>query len=251
MTKRAPNPWLPLRWPLLASAAVLLFGVLGYAVVFGWSFIDAIYMTVSTMTTVGLREVRALDTTGKLFTVILLIAGATVLVLTLSVGASILLEGEVAERRRRKRMQRRVDDIRDHVIVAGYGRVAKTVVEELVKADCDVVVIERDHGREHELIEDAVPYVLGDATEEEILHEAGLERARAFVSAVDSDPENIFITLAARTLNQDVLIVARASEATTHGHLERAGANTVFSPYIMGGRQMAAAALMDAPRVRQ
>jgi voltage-gated potassium channel len=171
-----------------------------------------------------------------------------VLLITLTVGASILLEGEVPEARRRKRMQRRVDDIHDHVIVAGFGRVAKTVVEELVKADCDVVVIERDHGREHELLEDLVPHVLGDATEEEVLQHAGLARARAFVSAVDSDPENIFITLAVRSLNPEVLIVARASDVNTHSHLERAGANTVFSPYVTGGRQMAAAALMDAPR---
>ena len=247
MTTRAPSPWLPLRWPLLATSAVFGYGVVGYSLMLGWSVIDGIYMTVLTMTTVGFREVRPLDTDGKLFTVSLLLLGATVLLITLTVGASVLLEGEIAERRRRRRMQARVNDIHDHVIVAGYGRVAKTVVEELTKANVDVVVIERDDHREHELVEDAVPYVLGDATEEDMLTHAGLDRARAFVSAVDSDPENIFITLAARSLNPDVLIVARASERTTHGHLERAGANTVFSPYITGGRQMAAAALMDAP----
>lgn len=247
MTTRAPSPWLPLRWPLLSTAAVFAYGVLGYAVWLGWSFIDAIYMTVLTMTTVGFREVRTLDSNGKLFTVSLLILGATALLITLSVGASVVLEGEVAERRRRKRMQNRINDIHDHVIVAGYGRVAKTVVEELTKANVDVVVIERDDHREHELMDDSVPYVLADATEEESLKEAGLGRARAFVSAVDSDPENIFITLAVRSLNPDVLIVARAAEPETHGHLERAGATTVFSPYITGGRQMAAAALMDAP----
>jgi voltage-gated potassium channel len=248
MTTRAPSPWLPLRWPLLSTAAVFSYGVLGYAVWLGWSFIDAIYMTVLTMTTVGFREVRTLDSNGKLFTVSLLILGATALLITLSVGASVVLEGEIADRRRRRRMQARIDDIRDHVIVAGYGRVAKTVVEELTNANVDVVVIERDLHREHELIEDHVPYVLDDATEEEALTHAGLDRARAFVSAVDSDPENIFITLAVRSLNADVLIVARASDPATHGHLERAGANTVFSPYVTGGRQMAAAALMDTPK---
>jgi voltage-gated potassium channel len=120
-------------------------------------------------------------------------------------------------------------------------------VHELVSAGVDLVVIERAAEREHELVESGVPYVIGDASEEIILHAVGLDRARALVSAVDSDPENILITLAARTLDPDVLIVARASEAATHGHLERAGANTVFSPYITGGQQMAAAALMDSP----
>jgi voltage-gated potassium channel len=237
------SPWASLRWPLFASIGVLGYGVAGYTFVLGWSFIDGLYMTLLTMTTVGFTEVRPLDTLGKVFTISLLIMGVTLLVLTLSIAASVLQQDPIRERMRRRRMRRRIGTLRDHVIVCGYGRVGRTVAETLAQEDRPFLIVDRSDTKERELMEDEVNYLIGDATSREDLADAGLAHARALISAVDDDAENIYITMVARALNPDLWIVARASEEGSRERLLTVGANRVYSPFVTAGREMATAAV--------
>ena len=237
------SPWASLRWPLFASVGVLVYGVAGYSVVLGWSFIDGLYMTLLTMTTVGFTEVRPLDTAGKVFTISLLIMGVTLLVVTLSIAASLLQQDPIRERMRRRRMQRRVGALRNHFIVCGYGRVGRTVAETLAQEGRPFLIIDRSDTRERELIEDEVVYLIGDATDKDDLVDAGLADARALISAIDDDAENIYITIVARALNPGLWIVARASEDGSRERLLTVGANRVYSPFVTTGREMATAAV--------
>jgi voltage-gated potassium channel len=240
------SPWASLRWPLFASIGVLGYGVAGYTLVLGWSFIDGLYMTLLTMTTVGFTEVRPLDTAGKVFTISLLIMGVTLLVLTLSIAATVLQQDPIRDRMRRRRMQRRVGALRDHVIVCGYGRVGRTVAETLAQEKRPFLIVDRSETRERGLIEDEVNYLIGDATSKEDLAEAGIVHAHALISAVDDDAENIYITMVARAMNPGFWIVARASEEASRERLLTAGANRVYSPFVTAGREMATAAMNPA-----
>lgn len=240
---RPQSPWASLRWPLFASAGVLGYGVAGYTLVLGWSFIDGLYMTLLTVTTVGFTEVRPLDTAGKVFTISLLIMGVTLLVLTLSIAASILQQDPIRDRMRRRRMHKRVGALRDHVIVCGYGRVGRTVAETLTQEKRLFLIVDRSETRERALIEEEVNYLIGDATSKEDLTAAGVANALALVSAVDDDAENIYITIVARAMNPGLWIVARASEDASRERLLTAGANRVYSPFVTAGREMATAAV--------
>ncbi|MEA2447930.1 MAG: voltage-gated potassium channel [Actinomycetota bacterium] len=231
-----------MRLPALLSLIVLAYGVLGYSVLLGWSVLDSVYMTLITMTTVGYTEVQPMDAVGKVFTITLLIAGASLLLVTLTIAASVLQEDPVRERIRRRRMNRRIDGLTKHIIVAGYGRVGRTVAEALEEERFPYLVIDKNEGREKELIDDGVIYYVGDATTKEGLSAAGLERAHALISAVDDDAENIFITMVARSMKDDLWIVARAAEEASRVRLETAGANRVYSPFVTAGREMATAA---------
>ena len=243
MPDTRPSPWTPLRLPGLIALAVLGYGISGYMLFFQWPFFDALYMTVITMTTVGYGEVREMDAAARLFTISLLLLGATVVVLTLSIAASLLMEDPLRERIRRRRMSKRIEDLKDHHIVCGYGRVGRTVAEALSAEGCPFLVVDRSEERARELIEDSYLYITGDATERSDLQHAGIERARALISAVDDDAENIFITMTARSLKPDLWIVARASQENTIDRLRTAGANRVYSPFVTAGREMATAAV--------
>jgi voltage-gated potassium channel len=140
-------------------------------------------------------------------------------------------------------MQRRIDDIRDHYIICAYGRVGKTVARELEAEGVPFVVLDRDEDLEEQMISDGVFYVIGDPTVEPVLRSAGIERAKGLICAVDDDADNVYIALAARSLNPDIFIVGRASAETSADRLYRAGADRVISPYVSSGRHMALAAV--------
>jgi voltage-gated potassium channel len=241
--RQSPSPWRPLRWPAALVAVVLVYGVTGYMFLEGWSFIDALYMTLITLTTVGFSEVRTLDSSGALFTMSLLVLGVAIVVVTLSIAAGSIAEGGLGERVRRRKMQRRIEGLEDHYIVCAYGRVGRTVVEGLKENNMSCVVLESDEELEEDLIEDQMPFIIEDLVTEEVLIEAGVERARGLVCALDSDADNVFITLTARSLNPKLFIVARAAEPTTGKRLMTAGADRVVSPYVTSGRHMARLAL--------
>lgn len=236
------SPWAPLRIPALLSLGVLIYGVAGYMLFQEWTFLDALYMTVLTMTTVGYREVEPLDSSGKVFTITLLVAGAGWLILTLTIIAGLLQEDVIRERLRRRRMRKRLEGMSGHFIVCGYGRVGRTAAETLREAKLPFVVVDKSEERERELIDDEVAYLIGDATLEEDLVAAGIHRARGLICAVDDDAENVFITVVARSVREDVWIVARASEEASRDRLKRAGASRVYSPFVTAGREMANAA---------
>jgi voltage-gated potassium channel len=231
-----------LRWPALLVAIVVTYGTAGYLLM-GWSLLDALYMTLTTLTTVGFQEIRPLTAGGRIFTMTVIVFGVIALLVTVSVLAGWVAEGALGESRRRRRMQREVDRLDDHFIICAYGRVGKAVAREFEAVDQPFVVIDALEEKEEEMIEDGVLYMIEDPSHEAVLKEAGVERARGLVCAVDSDATNVYIALIARSLNDDIFIVARASEPDSAVRLYRAGADRVISPYVTSGRHMAHLAL--------
>jgi voltage-gated potassium channel len=224
--------WRRLRLALAMLTGVFLIGIIGY-VLLGFSLLDATYQTVTTVATVGFREVQPLDETGKVFTIVLILVGVGTALYTFSVVLETLFEGHLRELFGRRRMERQIDAMRDHVIVCGWGRVGRAITA----AQADMVIVDRDAARvpETELLS-----VIGDATEDQVLERAGLARARALVAALDGDAGNLFVTLSARSLRPDLFIVARARVEETEEKLRRAGADRVVNPQSIGGARIAA-----------
>jgi voltage-gated potassium channel len=228
---------------LLASGIVLLgYGLVGY-MLFGFSMVDAVYLTLSALTTEGFATPVALSDGAKIFTVSLSLFGVTVFVAVLGILASALVDGKLVHRSRRWSMQRRITELRDHHIICAYGRVGRAAAREFEADGVPFVVIEVKPELEEELKRDGVLYLMGNSSSEALLRAAGIHRARGLVCAVDSDAENVYITLVARSLNPNISIVARASEDAAADRLYRAGANRVVSPYVTSGRRMALIAL--------
>ena len=235
--------WRRVRWPALAVVLALAYGVAGYMLLEGWRFLDALYMTVTTLTTVGFREVRPLDDGGMVFTLTVITIGVGLVLTTVTAVAQWVLEGQWGERTRRHRMQRRIDDLTGHFIVCAYGRVGRAVARELEAQGASFVVVDPDEGLVERMRDEGVAYLIDDPSHETVLHSAGVGRARGLVCAVDSDATNVFIALVARALNPDLFIVARASEPGSDRRLLRAGANRVVSPFVSSGRHMALVAM--------
>ena len=228
---------------LLAFPVIVAVGTLGYMLVEGWSFSDALFMAATTITTVGFGEVQPLSERGRLFTILLLIVGLAAVWYALSVLVSLILEGELGLRWEERRMERQVNALRDHHIVAGFGRVGRQTAQALRELGHPVVVIEQDAATVSEAIAAGFPVVTGNATEDATLARAGVERAGGLISALGSDADNVFVTLSARAMNGTLPIVARANERGAIAKLTRAGATQVVSPYDMASRQMARLAL--------
>lgn len=239
--------WQRVRFPAIGLAFALAYGTVGYIVLQGWRFVDALYMTVITLSTVGFREVRPLDDTGRLFTLTLIAIGVGLVLITVTVVAQWVLEGHLGERTRRNRMQRRIDTMSEHLIVCAYGRVGRAVARELEAEGASFVVVDPDEDLAERMTSDGVAFLIEDPSDESVLRRAGVERARGLVCAVDSDATNVYITLVARALNSDLFIVARASEPGSDQRLLHAGANRVVSPFVSSGRHMALVAMR--PRV--
>ncbi|HEX6405422.1 MAG TPA: potassium channel protein [Pseudonocardiaceae bacterium] len=229
-------------WLLASGIAVLGYGLVGYRL-FGFSLIDAIYLTLSALTTEGFATPVALSDGAKIFTVSLSLFGVTVFVAVLGVLAGALVDGKLVQKSRRWSMQRRITELRDHHIICAYGRVGRAAAREFEADGVPFVVIELKAELEEDLKRDGVLYLMGNSSSEAILRAAGIHRARGLVCAVDSDAENVYITLVARSLNPSISIVARASEDAAADRLYRAGANRVVSPYATSGRRMALIAL--------
>jgi voltage-gated potassium channel len=217
-------------------AGVFVVGSIGY-VLLGFSVLDAVYQTVTTVATVGFREVQPLDDAGKVFTIILILLGVGTALYTFSVVLETLFEGHLRALFGRRRMERQIETMHDHVIVCGWGRVGRAIADELSAASADLVVIDLDPAR---VAEAALPAMVGDATVDRVLEEAGLGRSRALVAALDSDAGNLFVTLSARSLRPDLFIVARARIEESEEKLRRAGADRVVNPQSIGGARIAA-----------
>ncbi len=231
---------------VFAFAALLsltALGTVGYRTLEGWSWIDALYMTVITLSTVGFSEVHPLSFAGRIFTLVLIVVGVGLALYLLSVLAEAVLEGRLRELFKRSAMQKRVETLEKHVIVCGFGRFGSNVVEELLRTRTSLVVIESDAAKEPELRDGGVPYLLGSAASDETLEVAGIQRAHSVVIATSSEAENVFITLAARELNRVVPIIARGESEAAIRRLRRAGATQVTSPFRVGGQRAAASVL--------
>jgi voltage-gated potassium channel len=231
---------------IIALTAVV--GTLGYVVLFGWSVVDAAYMTVITLTTVGFREVRELvDWPQRLWTMLVAVAGVGIIYGSIGIVAEAVLAEVSSGRREARLMAEALADLTGHYILCGYGRVGSTVARELVHAGHRVVVIDILPASLEGARADGHLIVEGDATTDATLRTAGIERARGLVATIDSDALNVYVTLSARALSERLFIVARANAEGAEAKLAQAGANRVVSPYTMAGRRIAE--LSVRPRV--
>ena len=229
------NDWRRLRVALLVLAGIMVIGTIGYLLL-GFPLLDAAYQAVTTLTTVGFREVHPLSSAGKIFTIVLILFGVGTALYALGVLIQTLVEGDLRGVFGRKRMDRKIADLHDHVIVCGWGRVGRAIAKEIGDA-APVVVLDRDAER---LGDSPHPWLSGDVTDDALLLEAGLLRARALVAALDTDAGNLFVTLSARTLRPDLFIVSRVRVEESVEKLVRAGADRVVNPQSIGGSRMAA-----------
>jgi len=220
-------------------AALLVMGSMGYVIIEGWSFFDGLYMTVTTLTTVGFGEIRPLSKFGRVYTMVLILTGVGVMLYIIGALASVVVEGELQEALGKRKIRRKVRKLKDHYIICGYGRLGKIITRQLSRAGLPLVVVESNPEVISSLEAQDYPFVVGDATREEVLLEAGIERAKGLVAVLHSDAGNVYITLTARSLNPKLYIVARGEEPGSHQKLLRAGADKAESPYEMGGRKMA------------
>jgi voltage-gated potassium channel len=237
------NPFARFRLPAVLLAFFIAFGTAGYLLIERWSLLDSFYMTIITISTVGFTEVHPMDTPGRLFTSVLIVGGVGTMLYGFGVFAETLSEGHFLEFRRVRRLERQVKALRNHFIVCGYGRIGSQVVSEFEHFKQPYVVIDSNSDAIDRLRQEDRLHIEADAASEEVLREAGIEHARALISAVDSDERSVYITLIARNMNPKLWIVARASRAASIRRLELAGANHAVSPYVMAGHRMAEMAL--------
>jgi voltage-gated potassium channel len=239
------NPRRRLLYILIALLAVIAAGTIGYKLIGGdeWSFMDALYMTVITLSTVGFKEVHELSDPGKVFTIFLVIGGVGVMFYSLGTVFQYLIEGQLTDIFEGRRMKESIAKLRDHIIVCGYGQVGKEVALTFKGEGVPFLVVDQNLEAIARAQKDGHPFVQGNATRDDILQEAGIQRARGLVAAVGSDADNIFITLSARGLRSDLLIIARAFAEESESKLKRAGADRVILPLQLGGRRLALVAL--------
>jgi len=224
---------------------VLAAGTVGY-VILDFSFLDALYQTVTTVSTVGFREVRPLSGVGKVFTIVLILFGTGTALYTFGVLLEALVEGHLRHHLEARRMEHDIERMTGHVIICGWGRVGHAGAEYLRTTGRRVVVIDRDAGRLEGIDH---PHVIGDVTNDQVLAAAGIGRAHALIAALDTDADNVFVTLSSRALRPDLVIVARARNDASKSKLMRAGADRVVNPQLIGGHRMASYAL--APHVAE
>ncbi|HZO81662.1 MAG TPA: potassium channel protein [Candidatus Binataceae bacterium] len=228
----------------LAGIVVLtLGGTAGYMAIERMTPLDALYMTVITISTVGYHEVKPLDTSGRLFTMALIITGVGAAFYLFAAITQFVVEGQLREFLGRAAMKHRIDQLEGHIVICGYGRMGRVVAEEMAAAGLPMVVIERDAVREAELREAELLYVIGSALEDRVLEQAGVRRARAIAVATASDADNVYITLSARTMNPTIRILARGESEAGLQHLRMAGADVVISAYQWAGMRLAASIL--------
>lgn len=226
---------------------VLVAGTAWFHLVEDYTLLDGLYMTVITVSTVGFREVHELDGSGRIFVVVLIISGLTVLTYTLGSVGRVIVEGSIQRYVGRKRMLREIDNLRNHFIVCGHGRMGQILCEELVKENVPFVVVEGDPEEAEKLIAKGYMVVQGDATEDATLRNAGVTRARGLVAVVSSNVDNLYITLSSRVIcrqdNPNLYILSRATDGQASEKIERAGADRVVSPYVIGGMRIVQALL--------
>ncbi len=228
---------------VLILLLLLGFGVAGYMLIEGWSFLDALFMTVISVTTVGYEEVEPLSDGGRVFTIFVILFGVGTALYILTILVQTVIEGELGAFLGVRRMNARIDALNDHYILCGYGRVGEEIARQFAERSASFVVVEKDHVAVERCLRRGYLVVEGDATEDEVLIEAGIQRARVLMAASDSDAGNTYITLTAKALRPDLHVVARVGDSASEALTLRAGADRVISPYSLAGRRMAISAL--------
>ena len=228
---------------LILTAALILIGTSGYVIIEGWPVSDAIYMTIITLATVGYGEVHQVSGVGRIFTIFLIVSGVGYFMYVVGLLVQFLVEDRIRVILGRRKLDKQIARLKDHYIICGYGRIGRVLAHYLTERYLNVVIIEKNESRQAAMDEDGVLYLMGEATDENLLLRAGIKDAKGLITAVATDADNVFLTLIAKHLNPSLFIVARAIQNTTKRTLEAAGANKVISPYDLGARRMAHAIL--------
>lgn len=221
------------------SVLVIVGGTIGYKVIEGWGFMDSLYMTLITISTVGYFEVHPLGPTGRIFTMALVISGVGFSLYVAAALVQFMVEGRIRVILGRRRLDRKIGRLKDHFIVCGYGRIGRVLCRNLKRKPLDLVVIEKDAELVPVMEQDGVLYISGDAADETVLSKARIDKAKGLVAVLATDTDNVFLVLTARQLAPELLIYARAGREGSKQKLLTAGANIVESPYEMGAVSMA------------
>ncbi len=235
--------------PFIVLQVIVLVGIIGYMVIEGASFLDALFMTTISITTVGYGEVVPLSVPGKWFTIFMLITSWGTFAFAITRITEFVVSGEINQYLKKRRLMKDIANLRDHVILCGYGRNGHQAALILHAHNIPFVVIEKDEMLMKKMIADGekLLHLEGDGTDDHLLHLAGIERARALITTLPVDAQNVFIILSARTLNPSMNIISRASEATSVAKMKKAGATSVIMPDRIGGTHMAT--LVSKPEV--
>lgn len=238
------NPLIKLLKSKIYTAIVLLIlllsaGVIGFRILSQLSWIDALYMTVITITTVGFGEVQPLDDGSKVFTVFLILTSVVIVGYAISVITEYILSKNNFEGLKQRKMQKKIDSLENHIIICGFGRNGKQAAKKLAAYNKEFVIIEKNKELVEKFQGEDVPFIFGNANEDEILIQAGIERASTLISALPNDADNLFVVLSSRQLNSKMTIISRASQETSYKKLKLAGANNVILPDRIGGDHMA------------
>lgn len=227
------------RYCICLLTGIIAFGTLGYYFVEGMPLFEAFYMTIITISTVGFSEIRPLTMLGRSITLVIIFLGIGVGTYTIGIIMKWFVEGELSKIFGRIKLQKQIADLKNHLIICGFGRIGRIICQELYEDNIDFVVIEQDASAIEEAAAEKYLFLQLDATSEEALLAAGIVRAKALVTAVNSDANNVFITLTAKGIRPDIFVLARASEEKNEAKLKKAGATRVVSPYMIGARRMA------------
>jgi voltage-gated potassium channel len=237
------NPLKRLIWGIIALVVIIATGTVGYLLIEGWSFLDSLFMTITTITTVGYDEVHPLSDGGRIFSSFLIVGGVGGALYALTAIVAYVVEGEFGTTLGRRQMKNKIGKLKEHFIICGYGRVGQEIANVFTEEKVPFVVIDINKDRIAYAEESNRLYLFADATNDDVLREAGIERARGLVVAVDGDAESTYITLSARQLQPDLFIEARSTGSEAEAKLKRAGADRIISPNNIGARRMAMLAL--------
>jgi voltage-gated potassium channel len=228
--------------PVALLLVVASLGTLGYHLIEGWPVLDSLYMTVITIFTVGFREVRDLSVTGKVFTIFVILGGAGTALFAFTKFGEIIYEGGIGKFWRRKRMASRVKKMENHFIICGHGRMGRIVREKLEEENVPFIVIDSDKEKLADLKEkNSCCYIEGDATQEDILTEAGIKNAKGLAALLPTDPDNLYLVMTVKLLNPSLFVIARAMDDEAEKKILHIGANKVVSPYSVSGLRIAQA----------
>lgn len=228
-----------LLYSILLSTGIIIIGTAGYVLLEDWPVLDALYMTVITISSVGYSEVHEMSRAGRIFTIFLVFGGVGFALYVAGAVVQFMVEGRMRIIMGRRRLDRQLDRMRDHYVVCGYGRIGRVLCKMIRSKPLDVVVVEKDSGRIPVMEEDGVVYVNGDAGDEAVLLKAGIQRARGLAAVLATDTDNVFLVLTARQIAPNIKIMARAGSEGAEKKLLAAGADTVQSPYEIGAASMA------------
>jgi len=237
------NPFKRIITPLIILFLIITGSIISYIMLEHWSFLDALYMVIITLFSVGFMEVHELSSLGRMITMGLIVFGVGTVAYTVGQLVEMMVEGQFEKYRRRREMEKKVAEMKDHYIICGFGRVGHQVANEFELERVPYFVIDSKPETAEQLELKGVPFIIGDMSSDEVLQSAGILTAKGLIACADSDTANVFVTLSARVINPKLKIIARASNVATETKLKKAGANSVISPYYIAGNRIASMAI--------